>query len=297
MPSKPSLKSIVREASQTLSNSGVDSPELNARMLLAYVLGIEEWQLSVYRQAITPAQTNKLQSLTEQRSQRIPLQHLIGMVGFYGLEIEVSPSALIPRPETELLVETVLKTIQKNQAHHAPTKLLDLATGTGCIALALAKALPSAQVWGLDISKVALELARKNAVHADMESRVTWIESDLWKSIEDPTLQWDYIISNPPYIPSHEINELEPEVRDHDPILALDGGEDGLDFYRMLAKQTAQWTSKNGFIFLECGKDQAPAIKNLFKNTSWFADQVVRDYNDIQRILVFRKLSNSNPHD
>ena len=297
MPLKHSLKLLVKKATQTLTKHGVDSPELNARMLLAYVLGIEEWQLSVYRQEITPEQTNKLESLIQQRSKRIPLQHLIGSVGFYGLEIEVSPSALIPRPETELLVETVLKTIQQKQAQHTPAKLLDLATGTGCIALALAKELPTAQVWGLDISQAALKLARMNAVHAGLENRVTWIESDLWKSIEDSKFQWDYIVSNPPYIPSYEIHELEPEVRDHDPMLALDGGEDGLDFYRTLAIQAAQWTSENGYIFLECGKDQAPAIKSLFKSASWFADQVVRDYNDIQRILVFRKGTNTDPHD
>ena len=108
----------------------------------------------------------------------------------------------------------------------------------------------------------------------------------MFSGIKDPGQQWDYIISNPPYIPSHEIGELEPEVRDHDPKLALDGGQDGLDIYRILAHQAGRWTTQRGFIFLECGKDQAQAIQMLFKSASWFADQVVRDYNDVERILA-----------
>jgi release factor glutamine methyltransferase len=122
-----------------------------------------------------------LKILIQKRSQRIPLQHLVGSVGFYGLDVQVSPNALIPRPETELLVETVIKTIHSHQRQNEPLKLLDLATGTGCIALALAKELPMAQVWGLDISESALNLARKNASNTGLEKRVTWIHSDLWK--------------------------------------------------------------------------------------------------------------------
>ena len=273
----------------------MDSAEINARLLLAHILDIEEWQLGIYRHEITQQQANQLEILIQKRSQRIPLQHLVGSVGFYGLDVQVSPNALIPRPETELLVETVIKTIHSHKRQNEPVKLLDLATGTGCIALALAKELPMAQVWGLDISEDALNLARKNASNSGLEKRVTWIHSDMWRSIKDPDQKWDYLISNPPYIPSHEIDELEPEVRDHDPKLALDGGQDGLDFYRLLANQADRWISQSGFIFLECGKDQADDIKKLFKSASWFADQVVRDYNNIQRILVFRRATNPNP--
>ena len=297
MPDQRTIRSLIHEATQTLSKSGVDSAELNARLLLAHVLGIEEWQLAVYRKKISEQQAIQLGGLIQKRSQRIPLQHLVGSVGFYGLDVQVSPSALIPRPETELLVETVIKTIHSQQKQNEPVKLLDMATGTGCIALALAKELPMAQVWGLDISEAALNLARNNASNSGLEKRVTWIHSDMWSGIKDPGQQWDYIISNPPYIPSHEISELEPEVRDHDPKLALDGGQDGLDIYRILAHQAGRWTTQRGFIFLECGKDQAQAIQMLFKSASWFADQVVRDYNNIERILVFRRATPPDPGD
>jgi len=292
MPQNHCLQLHIKEAAQELLNRGIESPELNARLLLAHVLAIPEWQLIVYRDKVTTEQANQFNQLIKKRSQRIPLQHLIGSVGFYGLDIQVSPNALIPRPETELLVETVIATIRTHYPSQTPIKLLDLATGTGCIALSLAKEIPKAQVWGTDISDAALKLARKNAADSGLENRVTWIQSDLWKGMEDPELRWDCIVSNPPYIPSHEIEELEPEVRDHDPMLALDGGEDGLNFYRALADQAAQWIHENGFIFLECGKDQAPEIKKLFNEASWFADQVVRDYNNVQRILVFRKVTN-----
>lgn len=295
MPPPRTIKSLVHQATQTLSNSDVDSPELNARLLLAHVLKIDEWQLSVYRQQISEAQAKQLEALIQKRSQRIPLQHLVGSVGFYGLDVQVSPNALIPRPETELLVETMIKTVRSHQRQNEPVKLLDLATGTGCIALALAKELPLAQVWGLDISEDALNLARTNATNAGLEKSVTWIHSDMWRNIKDPNQKWDYIISNPPYIPSDEIDELEPEVRDHDPKLALDGGLDGLDFYRLLANEAGRWITENGLVFLECGKDQAEEIQKLFKSASWFADQVVRDYNNVQRILVFRRASTPGP--
>ncbi len=295
MPPVFNIKTLIQEASQKLAEAGVESTELNARLLLAHVLGIEEWQLSLYRTELTSNQADQFRKLIQRRSDRIPLQHLVGSVGFYGLEIQVSKNALIPRPETELLVETVIKTIQGHDAHKKSIRLLDLATGTGCIALALAKELPLAQVWGLDISDKALNLAQKNATRCGLEDRVTWIRSDLWEDVNERNRVWDYIVSNPPYIRSEEIHELEPEVRDHDPKLALDGGTDGLDFYRKLAEQSSSWTTENALLFLECGKDQASEIKKLFKNASWFADQVVRDYNDIQRILVFRRAANAHP--
>jgi len=283
------VKALIGEAARQLEDHQVDAPELNARMLLAHVLDRAEWELSLYRSPIRKEEEDRFWKLIQERCRRIPLQHLIGEVGFYGLDLQVSNAALIPRPETEILVDTCLGLIRASHQEERPLRILDMATGTGCIALALAKALPQAEVWGVDISSDALELARKNAQRTGLDHRVRFIHSDLWTAFEGESRSWDGVVSNPPYIPSAEIETLDPEVRDHDPRLALDGGEDGLVFYRAIAEQAPRWMTSDGWLVLECGMDQAPAIKNVFQTGSWFADQVVRDYNNVQRILVFRK--------
>jgi release factor glutamine methyltransferase len=295
MKRTPSMRQLIHEAGERLAEKGVESPELNARLLLAHVLGVMEWKLSVYRSPVTSDQVSRFQALVDRRAQRIPLQHLVGSVGFYGLDLMVSPDALIPRPETEILVETVLEEIKKARELDRPLRILDMATGTGCIALALANEMPSAEVWGVDVSESALKLAQENARHCGLDQRVKFVHSDLWSAFEMDSIKWDVIVSNPPYIPTEEIPTLEPEVRDHDPLLALDGGDDGLDFYYKIASESGAWLHSGGFICLECGKDQASSIEILFKSASWFADRVVRDYNKIRRILVFRREEHSRP--
>ena len=290
-----SLRTMLQEAGQRLSRHGIESPELNARMLLAHVMGVMEWELGFHQSPPTADQVGRFQTLIDRRAQRIPLQHLVGSVGFYGLDLQVSPEALIPRPETEILVETVLEEIKHIQCPDRPLRILDMATGTGCIALALANEIPCAEIWGVDVSASALELARQNARLCGLDKRVAFMHSDLWSAFDGDSTTWDVIVSNPPYIPTDEIAMLEPEVRDHDPMLALDGGVDGLDFYRRIASDVGTWLNRGGFICLECGKDQASSIENLFKSASWFADRVVRDYNKICRILVFRREKQSRP--
>ena len=166
---------------------------------------------------------------------RIPLQHLLGSVGFCGLQLDVCSEVLIPRPETELLVETALKIAQ--EMDHADLRCLDMATGSGCIALSLAEALPESTIVGVDLSNDALKWAKHNAEKNRLSNRVNWVCSDLWESLTPGQEKWDIVTCNPPYIATHEIQTLEPEVRDHDPVLALDGGVDGLDFYRRIASE------------------------------------------------------------
>lgn len=294
MKSLPSIRTLIQEAGERLYQHGVESPVLNARLLLAHVVGVGEWQLRVHRSPLSADQVRRFQSLVDQRAHRIPLQHLVGSVGFYGLDLLVSREALIPRPETEILVETVLEEIKKTRELDRPLRILDMATGTGCIALALANEIPSAEVWGVDISESALKLAKENARHCVLDQRVQFVLSDLWTAFQGRGIRWDVIVSNPPYIPTDEIASLEPEVRDHDPMLALDGGNDGLSFYRRIASESGAWLDVGGFICLECGKDQSSSIEILFNSASWFADRVVRDYNKIRRILVFRREKHSH---
>jgi release factor glutamine methyltransferase len=289
MKNSDSIRKLIRQASAKLAEHGIISPERNARMLMAHAMSMPEWKISMHQGLPTEGQYETFQHLIQRRSQREPIQHLIGSIGFHDLEVRVSRAALIPRPETELLVETALEQIKESEQDRDSIKLLDMGTGTGCIALSMARALPKATVWCADISKSAITLAHKNAQHLGLEDQLHFVQSDLWKAFEGTEIRWNGILSNPPYIPTQEIQKLQPEVRDHDPILALDGGTDGLVYYRALAIEAPKWLSNDGFLCLECGKNQADPIIKLFKKASWFAEKVVRDYSNIQRVVVFRR--------
>jgi release factor glutamine methyltransferase len=286
------MREQIQQATLQLEEAGVTSAAFNARSIWAHAMGMKPWELSLRNPMPSPQQEARALHLLEQRAKRIPLQHLIGSVGFSGLNIRVSPDVLIPRDETELLVE---KTCQQIRVCHSPTaSILDMATGSGCIALALAAALPHASVDGVDISPQALAIAQQNASDNGLSDRVTWTQSDLWKAFEGTGKQWEIMVSNPPYIPSQEIDDLEPEVKDHDPRLALDGGSDGLDYYRRLALEAPPYLAPEGSLLLECGMGQAQAIKELFISASWFAIEIVQDYCHVDRFVVLRRAAGSH---
>ncbi|MBT3604181.1 MAG: peptide chain release factor N(5)-glutamine methyltransferase, partial [Candidatus Latescibacteria bacterium] len=223
--------------------------------------------------------------LVAQRCKRIPLQHVLGNTEFYGLMFKSTPAALIPRPDTESLVETVIDHLQ----HQVAPKILDIGTGSGIIAITLAHELPTAQVFATDISKPALALAKQNAHLNQVEDRTHFLQSNLLSSLS-ATSQFDVIVSNPPYIPTADISDLDTEVRDHDPLLALDGGLDGLGFYRHLIPQSLPYLKPDGLLALEIGHDQCPAIETLFSQEEAFIQ--TRAHQDLAghtRILISKK--------
>jgi release factor glutamine methyltransferase len=294
----------IQKSADFLGKKGVESPRLHAELLLAHQLQLPRMKLYLnFDRGLTPAETDGLRELIKRRAAREPLQHITGSTSFCGHEIAVNRHALVPRPETELLAELGGKFLAERRppvrregeslspagpAAGAPTAL-DFGTGTGCIAIALAVGCPDARITALDVSPEALVLARQNAAQNKVAERIEFLTGDGFAALKNagaPERPFDLIISNPPYIASAEIATLEPEVRDFDPRAALDGGADGLDFYRRLAAEAKPWLKPDGKIMLEFGDGQAGAIQQIFAAEKWIVEAVQEDYSHRARILV-----------
>jgi release factor glutamine methyltransferase len=282
------LDSIQRSA-DFLSRKGVDSPRLQAELLLAHLLQLPRMQLYLnFQRLLTTVELDSYRELVKRRGQREPLQHIVGSVCFCGLELEVSPDALIPRPETELLAEygwnflAHLATTNSGPAH-----VLDFGTGTGCLAITLAVKNTAAQIYAVDVSTAALELARRNAVRHPVAERIHFLHGDGFLAVPKDT-RFDLVISNPPYIPAAEIKTLQPEIRDHEPCSALDGGADGLEYYRRLATEAGAFLKPHGKAMLEFGDNQGEAIREIFERQKWVVEAIEPDYTQRARILIAR---------
>lgn len=271
---------VLNAATSYLDKHGVESARLNAEHLLAHVLGMRR-RIDLYLQFERPlseGQRAPLRELVKRRADGIPLQHILGEVEFCGRVFSCDARALIPRPETELLVELVLK------ESGAATSILDVATGSGVIGLSLALSLPDVAVTLCDISPEALSLAGDNALRHGIADKVTRKESDLLDSVEGI---FDIIVSNPPYIPTADIATLSREVL-NDPVLALDGGADGLRIVERLVEVSLLKMSSGGLLALEIGHDQASRVVEILKVHN-FRDIVVhRDYQDVERFVFSR---------
>jgi release factor glutamine methyltransferase len=279
----------IQKSTDFLGKKGVESPRLNAESLLAHLLKMPRMKLYLnFDRALTAPETDALRELVKRRGQREPLQHITGSTNFCGHEISVSRHALVPRPETELLAELGWIFLNELKTQNSQFKTaLDFGTGTGCLAIALAAKCPNAKITALDLSADALALAKQNALQNQVAERIEFLSGDGFAALAIGT-QFDLIISNPPYIPSAEIETLSPEVRDFDPRAALDGGADGLDFYRRLATEAKPFLKPDGKLMVEFGDGQANDIKNIFENEKWIVEAVQEDYSHRARILVAR---------
>jgi release factor glutamine methyltransferase len=255
----PTILDLLAWAENLLQTTGVSSPRADAEWMLTHVLTCSRSDLHL-RQTQTPTrqQTTCYRELISKRAQRIPLQHLLGQTEFYGLPFYTTPDALIPRPETETLVEIVIDHLKD---HNSP-RILDIGTGSGIIAITLAKELPGSRVVAIDISHKALCLANVNAHLNNVSDRISFVQTDLLTSIAAPK-HFHAIVSNPPYIPSSEIDTLESEVRVHDPLLALDGGSIGLDFYLKIVPPSVLLLTQGGILGFEIGHNQADAVTQM----------------------------------
>ena len=272
---------VLNAAAGFLEKQGVESPRLNAEHLLAHVLG-KERRIELYLEFERPlgeAERAPLRELVRRRSEGIPLQHLLGTVDFLGKIFTCDARALIPRPETEQLVELVQSLVDKPDR-----SILDVGTGSGVIALSLALKFPSASVSACDISPLALELAKENAVRHGLESRVSLVQSDLLSALKG---RFDMIVANLPYIPSAEIPELSHEVR-HDPLTALDGGADGLTLISQLVKGAPAALKPGGHLALEIGLNQAPSIMKMLAENNFRDITAHPDYQKTDRFLIAR---------
>ena len=278
---------VIQLSTEFLKQKGVESPRRNIEEMLAAVLKMPRLQLYLnFERVLTDAELEPLRAMVKRRAQREPLQHILGSVSFCGLEIGVSGAALVPRPETELLAERALEFL--STLNSAPSSVLDFGTGSGCLAVTLAVRTPTARVHAVDVSADALALARDNAARHQASERIHFHCGDGFSALPQG-LQFDLIVSNPPYIPSAEIAALQPEVRDFDPRTALDGGADGLDFYRRFAGEAKAWLQPGGKMMLEFGDGQAEALREIFSAQNWVVEAVVEDYSRRPRILVVRR--------
>lgn len=283
------LESIQRSA-EFLEKKGVDSPRLQAELLLAHLLRLPRMQLYLnFERTLGAEEIETFREFIRRRGRREPLQHIIGSVCFCGLEISVTPDVLVPRPETELLAERAWLFLNRlSTLNPEPSTVLDFGTGSGCLAVALAVKSPASQILAVEASPEALEVARRNAVQHGVAGRITFLRSEGLAELPSAA-RFSLIVSNPPYIPTGEIDSLEPEVRAFEPRAALDGGADGLDFYRCLSAQAGGFLQIGGKIMLEFGDGQAPNISALFGEQKWIVEEIVEDYTRRPRILIARR--------
>lgn len=270
------IKEALLHAKQFMDN-------IEAKILLKYILQKEEsYIIANANTQLTKTQENKLINCINKIKGGYPLQYITNQQYFMGLSFYVDENVLIPQPDTEILVETVIKNITelgiKNKFDLGNMKVLDLCTGSGAIAISIKKYLPEVQVFASDISKNALKIAQKNANNNKV--KINFIESNMFENISET---FDVITSNPPYIKTEEIRKLSKQVQ-NEPKLALDGGKDGLDFYKIIAKEAPKHLNKNGVILMEIGYDQGQAVTNLFKNS-----KCIKDYAGNSRVVVWNR--------
>ena len=264
-----------------MAKKGVESPRLNAELLLAEVLKIPRMRLYLdFERMLTDPETDNLRTLVVRRSQREPLQHILGRANFCGLDFKVSRDVLVPRAETELLAERAWEFLNKLDG---PVRVFDYGTGSGCLAVTIAVKSPQAQILAADISGAALDIARQNAAAHGVADRIRFVMGDALALIQPET---HLLVGNPPYIPTHEIEGLEPEVRRYDPSLALDGGPEGLNHYRRIATAAAGSLTTGGKLMLEFGDGQGDPIRRIFQEQNWIVEALTDDYNRQPRIIV-----------
>lgn len=288
----PTARELLGRAREHLASRRVPEPEANAEFLLAAVLGKGRAALKADpRRLLSPEQGRAFWRLVLERGRRVPLAYVLGTQQFLGLELKVGPGVLIPRPETEELVEAAAALARGPGAGARPLFALDIGTGSGCIALALAKLLPSASVWATDISTEALALARENARRLGLAGRVRFVPADLHRPMPSPlpgAAGWaDLIVSNPPYIPSGRLVRLEPELG-HEPRLALDGGPDGLGAVRAILGQAPRHLRAGGWLALEIDEGQGEAVRSLMRGAGLESVEIRRDLAGLERIALGR---------
>ncbi|PIC01212.1 peptide chain release factor N(5)-glutamine methyltransferase [Caulobacter sp. X] len=268
-------------AKDRLKDAGIDQPSIDARLMLEVAAGVTRTEIVTdpYRE-LTAEQSAMLEEFLTRRARREPVSHIIGRKGFWKILLQVNKNVLTPRPETEVIVDEVLKAFPESM----PFSMLDLGVGSGTILLAVLAERPAAKGLGVDASNEALAVARDNAANLDLNNRAALMHGDWTAGLADAS--FDLVVSNPPYIPSAVIETLEPEVRDHEPRLALDGGADGLDAYRLLAPEILRVLKPGGMFAVEIGYDQSKAVEALFRAAGAQQVRTIKDLSTHDRVVT-----------
>ncbi|MBI4238536.1 MAG: peptide chain release factor N(5)-glutamine methyltransferase [Deltaproteobacteria bacterium] len=270
---------LLRTTTDRLAAAGVPDPQVDAEWLLAHCLGGRRVDLALQaRQPLTSIQQRQCEQFVTRRLRREPLQYILGTQSFYGRDFRVTPDVLIPRPETETLVERALAVAKQ------PLQMLDLCTGSGCIAITLALERPAARITATDTSAAALTVARENAARHEIQERIAWFEADLFPP---SPATYDVIISNPPYCPEAVWPTLQPEVRDWEPQTAVVSGNDGLALLRRIVQDAWRWLRAGGVLALEVGDDQAAHVVRSMETTGHYtALKIHRDLTGRERVIT-----------
>ncbi|WP_105614262.1 peptide chain release factor N(5)-glutamine methyltransferase [Vallitalea okinawensis] len=283
---KLTVRKLFEQGVARLKSHSIENPEVDTKWLLLDYLNLTNIDYILGQNKEVEEEIVKgFTALIERRASGEPVQYICGYQEFMGLTFNVNPNVLIPRQDTEVLVELILNNNVIDSGN-----LLDIGTGSGCISISLLENLKAWTGVAIDISEGALNTARLNAKEIDVNDRLTFIQSDLFEKLEEKDYnKFDIIVSNPPYIPRADIETLMQEVHDHEPHSALDGGEDGLDFYRKITKEAKKFLNKGGYLYYEIGIHQSKDIKNIFEENGYSSIQVVKDLAGIARV-VYGKL-------
>jgi len=286
-----SILSILTKLTHLFKHNSIPNPDVEAAYLISHVTTIPHLELSLYyTRILTSDEAEQLDEYVNRRLNREPLQYILGETEFFGLLIKLTPDVLIPRPETELLVERIIKDSISYSNNSRDIKLLDLCTGSGCIAIALKNQLPTWKIEASDISEAAVSIAKSNAKSHCLD--ITFYQSNLFEDIPEPESEedrYDFIVSNPPYISEEEYPTLQPEITNYEPKQALIASESGLFFYKQILQGGKRYMKKGGMIYFEIGSEQKEAICNIALKLNYKIVDTLSDYQHLDRIIVLKQ--------
>jgi release factor glutamine methyltransferase len=278
-----SVSEALNLLAQAFRTAGIEDADVDARLLVGHALHLDRARLIAQSDRILEArEINVINALAARRLKREPVSRILGQKEFWSIALAITPDVLVPRPETETIVEGALDFVVRGGLRMEKLRILDIGTGSGALLLALLRELPNATGTGTDISTGALKVARENAARCGVEGRCTFVVCDIASVVEGP---FDLLVSNPPYIAHHEITSLAPEVKNYDPTVALDGGDDGLAAYRAIAADAKRLMAPGARMFVELGAGQEAAVRDLFTNVGLIAGIARTDLAGIPRVL------------
>ena len=282
-----SIAQVIVEAAQVLRRAGVPEARREAGSLLAYAIARDRTFLITHAdESLAPAEVSRYRELVERRAAGEPLQYITGRQEFYGLAFEVTPDVLIPRPETELLIETALDLLKET---NQPPLICDVGTGSGCIVITLLHETARARGVALDISTPALHVAARNAARHHVSDRLLLVASDCFGALDSSNARFSLIVSNPPYVAARALDGLQREVRDHEPRVALSPGADGLEIIKRIVADAPRFLNSGGYLLMEIGFDQHEAVARLLDTEVWQLLDIHKDLQGIPRTVAIRK--------
>jgi len=292
------IKDLLNVTADYLKEKEVDSPRLTAEILLSHQLKTDRVNLYLnFDKPLTEHEISGYRSLIRRRLLHEPIQYITGTQEFWSLDFMVNPQVLIPRPESELLVEQAVKRVESDFAQqNRNPRILDLGTGSGVLAISVAKELPHARIWATDLSEGALNVARRNAEKHKLSERIEFMCGDLWEPITNLDFQFDLILSNPPYIASEDYDDLAPEIRDHEPRVALDGHERGMYFIEKILQEGPVHLNPGGWLLMEMAPDQTERALLLAEQIKGYGEMSrIKDYSHAYRVVAARKIQAAYP--